>query len=319
MKKKITTKKQSNYNTFLTVSVFIASAVIFIFRLYWGYNNANGSASIIYSKKYPIILFFGYLLVSILILPFIRKTKADAEHKLHIIPLMLFSALGMMKIDSVSQIKSENADYSPAVMFLIFLITLIITAFLGHSIIGAVGIIVGTAFFSAFGICFAPFIVAFAYICENEEKKEHLISLILNSATGILAIIYAVIRLDVIEIEFSKKYIPASLLTLALIIFFTVKKEYKLLPLSCLPLFPLAAGMIFGSFPTPLFTLSASVAPLVILFGTAALTEKNKKIKDYAEFLSHNPIIYIIIAFFVLHTAYAAFTNPGFFRNTYYT
>lgn len=227
---------------------------------------------------------------------------------------MLISALGMMRVDSPERINIAEANHSPSVMLIILFTTLVVMAFSGHTLTGITGTVLGAVYCPAFGICFSPFIAAAAFLFNNEKKQEQLISVIANGIFTIGTFTYGIIKLAPQDIEFRKKYIPVIFLTLAFAAFTLFRKEYKLLPASVLPLFPLISGIVFGSFPTPLFSLSASVAPFVLLLGTAALKGENEKIKGYAKLLSHNPALYIIVAVFILHTVYAVFANPGYLR-----
>ena len=142
-------------------------------------------------------------------------------------------------------------------------------------------------------------------------------SVILNSLFSLFCIVLSVFRSDMGEFSFTKKYVPVIFLSLAVIIFFTIKKDFALLPLGILPLFPLTAGILYGTFATPLFTLSASVSPFVVLSGISATMGENKKIEGYAQKLVHNPAVFIIITVFILHTVLPIFSLPGSFRDSY--
>lgn len=316
MKKNIKNKNE-NLMPILFAMLPLTAFALYILHMVSGYNNSSGAPYITFNSTYPLIILGEYVLITVLLFPFILNSKKEPRLSLYILPLMLFSGMGMMRFDSESAIKVERLDNSTPIMFLILFITLLLMAFSGHTLTGAVGIITGTAIYPVFALSFVPFITAAAFLFGKEKQKEHLISLILNSVLSAGAFIYGALKLDVTDIAFNKKYIPVILLVLACAVFFLYKKEYKLLPLSLLPLFPLAAGIIFGGFPTVLFTMIASVAPFVILLGTAALKGENEKIKGYAKELSHNPVIYIIVAVFILHTAGAMFVNPGFFYGNY--
>lgn len=316
MKKNIKKKKKNHIKIFLIMLPLTALA-LYILHIASAYDTSDGVIFISYSSTYPLILLGEYALITVLLFPFILNSKKEPELNLFILPLMLFGALGMMRLDSATPVTSTEADYDPSIMFIILFITLVVMAFSGHTLSGILGTLTGTALFPAFGICFSPFITAAAFIFNKEKKKEHLVSTILNGALSVGAFIYGAIKLEITDISFSKKYVPVIFLALAFAAFTLFRKEYKLLPLSILPLFPLLSGMAFGTFPTPLFTLSASVAPFVILLGTAALKGENEKITGYAKELSHNPVIYIIVAVFILHTADVKFVNPGYFRHFY--
>ncbi len=301
----------------LFILIPLCSLLLYILRLVSGFEDSNGTIYISYNISYPFILLGEYAIINIFLLFCAKKIEKKEEPDIYVLSLMLLAALGMMKIDSDTPITSTNADHSPSFMFIILFATLIITAFSGHSFLGCIGTIAGAALFPAFGLCFAPFIFASAFILTKEKKKEHRISLILNGLAALGAFIYGAVKLGITEIAFDKKYVPVILLVLAWAVLCICKKEYTLLPLSMLPLFPLTAGMIFGAFPTPLFTLSAGVAPFVILLGTAALKGTNKTITGYAKDFSHNPVIYIIVTAFVVHTAGIMFVLPGFIRDVY--
>lgn len=308
-------KKKDFFIPKLIILFSLTALALYILRIASSFNFSNGLICVSYNSTYYVILLGEYALITALLIPFILKEKKEPELNLFILPLMLFGALGMMRLDSATPVTSTEADHAPSIMFIILFITLVVMAFSGHTLSGILGTLTGTALFPAFGICFSPFITAAAFIFNKEKKKEHLVSTILNGALSVGAFIYGAIKLEITDISFSKKYVPVIFLALAFAAFTLFRKEYKLLPLSILPLFPLLSGMAFGTFPTPLFTLSASVAPFVILLGTAALKGENEKITGYAKALSHNPVLYVIVAVFILHTAGAMFVNPGFLRS----
>ena len=314
-------QKKTNYTKILFLTIPLLAFVLYVLKLVSGYNNSDGAATVAYNNTYPLLLFGEYALITLLFIPFITNAKKEGEINLYILPLMLFSALGMMRIDAVNLTNklttSSSADYGPSVMLIIFFITLLIMFFSKHGIAGAAGTLCGALIFPAYGICFAPFVAAAAFLYKTEKKKEHTASVILNGFVSTAAFVYAVIRLEANEFSFDKKYVPVIILVTALAVFFAVKKEYKLLPLASLPLFPLAGGIFFTCFPTPVFTLAGSVAALVLLLGTVAVTDANEKIKGYALSLVHNPVAYIITSAFILHTAALLFVNPGYFRDVY--
>ncbi len=310
-------KKKENFTKILFIIIPLTAFALYILHLVSGFSNSDGRIYISYNSMYPVILLGEYALITVLLFPFILNSKKEPELNLFILPLMLFGALGMMRLDSATPITSTEADHAPSIMFIILFITLIVMAFSGYTLTGILGTITGSALYPAFGICFSPFVAAAAFLFNKKKGKKYRISIILNGVLSLGAFIYGALKLEITDIAFSKKYIPVIFLVLVFSAFTLFRKEYKLLPLSVLPLFPLVSGMVFGAFPTPLFTLSASVAPFAILLGTAALKGENEKIKGYAKSLSHNPVIYIIVAVFILHTAGAYFVNPGFFRHIY--
>lgn len=309
--------KTKNHSRILFALIPLTALALYIMRIVSGYNNSEGRVYIGYTAAYPLILFAEYTLITLLFIPFIKYSKKHNELSLYILPLMLFSALGMMRTDANEMITSREADHTSAIMFIILFAVLVIMAFSGHTVTGAAGTVIGTAFFPAFGLSFSPFIAAAAFLFSDKNRKEKTVSVILNSVSFAAAAVYCVIKLEMTEISFNKKYIPVLLLAAALVIFFSLKKEYKLLPLAVLPLFPLASGILFGAFSTPIYTLAASVAPTVLTLGTAVTAGNNKKLKGYAEKYLHNPVVYIIVAVFILHTASSIFVTPGFFRDVY--
>lgn len=315
--KNTSVNKKTKQNNLLWLTVPVLSLAFYILHIASGYRISSGAILIGYSWSYPIILLAEYAAVTLLFIPFIIKSKKSDDIFIYLLPVMLISSLGMMRIDSDIKITSPEADHSPAVMFIILILTLIITAFSGHTLIGAAGTIAGTVFFPAFGLAFSPFIAAAAFLFNDKNEKEKRISVILNIILSVASAVYSIIRLDAVDFSFSKKYIPVIFLIAAISVFFVIKKDYRYIPVALLPVFPLAAGVFFKSFSTELFTLSASVAPFVMLTGTCALSEADKKITGYAQRLVHNPAMYLIVAVFILHTAYSVFVNPGYFRNVY--
>lgn len=310
-------KTKVNHTARLSLMIPITAFALYIIHIISGFDNSEGVAHIAYESSYPFILLGEYAFITALFIPLALKAKKTEELGIFILPLMLFSALGMMRIDSDVNLMSGEADHSPSLMFVILFITLIIMLLSKHPVTGAVGTVAGTVFFPAFGLAFSPFIAAASFLTECKNEKEKKLSAVTNCLFSVAAMIFCIIKTDAQEPNFSKKYIPVIFLVFALSVFFLIKKEYKLLPLSVLPLFPLISGIVFGSFPTDTFTLAGSVAPLAVLLGMCCLFGDNKKITGYAKKLTHDPVIYIIIAVFILHTAGCHFYNPGFFRDRY--
>lgn len=295
----------------------ITAFALYIIHIVSGFNNSDGIAYIAYESSYPFILLGEYSLITALFIPLVLKAKETEELGIFILPLMLFPALGMMRIDSDANLLSSEADHSPSLMFIILFITLIIMFLSKHPLTGAAGTVIGTAFFPAFGLAFSPFIAAASFFAECKNEKEKKLSAVTNCLLSAAAMIFCFMKTEIQEPHFSKKYIPVIFLVFALSVFLLIKKEHMLLPLSVLPLFPLISGIIFGAFPTEIFTLAGSVAPAAALLGMCSLFGDNKKITGYAEKLTHDPVIYIIVAVFILHTAGCHFYNPGFFRDRY--
>ncbi len=311
-------KKQNiNYSGILFLMIPLTALALLVLKILSSYDISEGAAFVRYTDNYFLVLLGEYALISVFFIPYILKSKNNGELNLYILPLMLFTALGMMRIDADRMITSEEADHTPAIIFIILFISIIIMAFSGHTLTGTAGTAIGTVLFPAFGLAFSPYIAAAAFLFNDKNRKEKKISVILNTALSVAASVYSIIKADMVEFSFSKKYLPVLFLAAFLFVFFLLRKEYKLIPLALLPFFPLISGLLFGTFPTPLFTLSASVAPSVILLGTASLTDGNEKIKGYAQTLAHNPAFYIITAVFILHTACPLFVNPGFFRSVH--
>lgn len=310
-------KTKVNYTAKLFFIIPLTALALYIFHILLGYNNSEGAPHIAYTKAYPLILFLEYAFTASLFIPLIMKAKDKGEAPVYIFPLMLFSALGMMRIDSATDMKSSDADFGPSIMFLILFAALILMFLSGHPIAGAVGTVAGTAAFPVFGLAFSPFIAAAAFFSECKNEKEKKISVLINCLLSISAIVFCILKTEISEFSFSKEYIPVFILVTAAAVFFTVTKEYRLITLSILPLFPLLSGILFGAFPTEFFTLAGSVAPFAVLLGICSLFGDNKKITGYAQKITHNPAIYIIVAVFILHTAGLFFYNPGFFRDRY--
>lgn len=318
MKKNIRQKEKINTPLFLWITLPVLSIAFFIITLTSGITDSEGRTHLYYTENYPFILLAEYTAVTLMLIPFIVKAKKSKELSLYLLPLMLLASLGMMKIDILSKSAADGtADCSSAVMFIIFYAAVLIMAFSGHTLTGTAGTLIGTALFPAFGIAFSPFIAAASFILNDRNEKEKKISVIANGVFCLAAISYGIIKLTPREFSFSKKYIPVILICAALILFFSLKKDYPLIPLGVLPLFPLGAGIFFGAFPTPLFILSASISPLAIILLTCALSDGNEKIKGYALSVVHNPVLYIILAVLILHTAFPIFVNPGFFGEAY--
>ncbi len=309
-------KKRLDKNLIFFLTIALTAVAAYTVHIVSGYSSSEGQAFILYSTKYPLILLGEYAAVTVLLLPFIKNEKSE-QLNLYIIPLMLFAALGMMRVDAAEPSIMTADTHNPALMFLILFAALTLMIFSGHTLTGLAGTLSGTLLFPAFGMAFAPFIAAAAFLFEDKNKKEKKVSLILHGVFTLAALIWGIIKSDLAPTDFSKKYIPVILLVVMLAALILIKREYRLIPLAALPLFPLLSGILFGAFPTPLFTLSASVSPLVILSGAAAITEKNKKIKSCAEFIVHNPAIFAVTAVFILHTANVIFVIPGNFRNIY--
>ncbi len=308
------TKQKSSY---LWLVLPITVLAVYILRIASDFINSKGITNIAYTSSYPLILLAEYLFISLLFIPFTVKARQTELHCFIILPLMLFSSLGMMRIDSAEALISNNANYYPAIMFIILLITLMICAFSEITPAGIAGTAVGTLLCPAFGLCFSPFIAAASFLLPDKSPAVKKASVVLNCTASAVCTAITVIKCGTAEFSFSKKYIPVIILTAALCVFFTVKKDYELIPLGLLPVFPLVGGIFFGAFPTPLFTLSACVAPLVILLGCAVMNGENVKLKGYAEKILHNPALIIIITVFILHTVCAFFVSPGSFRDVY--
>lgn len=310
--KKQQLKKKSNKRAILFLTFFITVIAAYIMRVFSGFFYADGIAYFLYTKNHLLMLLCGYTILSVILLPFLLKADLNGKEELYILPLMLFSAVGMMRIEIPPT--SKAADMSPSIMFIILCAALVVMAFSGYSSAGAVGTIAGTLIYPAFGLCFSPFIAAAAFLFKGKNETEKRISVILNCILSLLAAIFSIIRLEAASPSFSKKYVLVFAAIIAAALFLYIKKDFRLLPVCILPLFPLTAGIFYNTFFTDLFTLAASIAPLVILLGTAALKGNNEKIKGYAQYLAHNPVCFVIIAVFILRTAASAFINPGFFR-----
>lgn len=310
-------KNQQKQNLILALMLPFTAVLLFSLKLFWGYSNSEGIPFTGYTSYYPLLLLGEYALTVLLFVPFLTKLNKAQELSVYILPLMLFASLGMMRIDAVTQTVSSQADNSPSFMFLLLFFILDIMAFSGYTLIGAPCSVIGTLLFPAFGLAFSPYITAASFLFRDNSKAQKKASVLINSLTGIFCIVYSIIKLEASEFSFSKKYIPAIFLIAVLLIFFTVKKAFSLLPLALLPLFTLASGIFFVSFPTPMFTVAAVSASLTLTFGMAVFSGGNEKIKGYAQKIAHNPAIYIPVAVFILHTAYYIFLAPGFFRDTY--
>lgn len=311
-------KKKVNNDRILYIALSLLTTALFSIKLLSGFNSSDGYTNILLSHSYPFILLLGHLLILAMICIVIKKAGKNTDMTTYLLPVMLTAGLGMIKIDSDVPIRMEQADFRASGMFLILFAAVILMLFSKNTLSGIAGTLAGSLVSPAFGLCFTPFIVAFAYLNYKGEKKKKLISLGINTAAGIAGIIYCIIKTDIAEnLSFDKKYIPALALIAVLFIFFIYRKDYDLLPVAVLPVFPLTAGIVFGTFATPLFTLSASVAPLVLITVITALTDGNKKIKGYAQQIVHNPALYIVVTVFIIHTAYSLFALPGKFVDTY--
>ncbi|MBR2410778.1 MAG: hypothetical protein IKB08_03540 [Clostridia bacterium] len=310
-------KTKVNHTAGLLLMIPITAFALYIIHIISGFNNSDGIAYITYESSYPFILLGEYAFITALFIPLALKAKKTEELGIFIFPLMLFSALGMMRIDSDANLTSGEADHSPSLMFIILLVTLIIMFLSKHPVTGTAGTVAGTVFFPAFGLAFSPFIAAASFFTECKNEKEKNLSVVTNCLFSAAAMIFCIIKTEAQEPDFSKKHIPVIFLVIVFTVFILTKKAYELLPLSTLPLFPLLSGILFGAFPTDTFTLAGSVAPFAVLLGMCCLFGDNKKITGYAKKLTHDPVIYIIVAVFILHTAGCHFYNPGFFRNWY--
>ncbi len=309
-------KNSHGHNKILFILLPVTALALYTVHIVSGFNYADGTVHTMYTDSYPLILLGEYILCTALLLPFTVNSKDENGLDVYILPLMLFSALGMMRIDSTALITGDSADHSPAIMLIILLVSLVLTAFSGHTAAGAAGTLTGTLLFPAFGLCFSPFIAAAAFLCKDSSETEKRISVLLNTALSLAAAVFSAIRLEMQEPSFDKKYIPVLAAVAADALFFALKRDLSMLPLSLLPLFPLAAGVFFNAFPSAMFTLTASISPLVLTLGTAAL-RGNKKTEGYALSLVHSPACYIIVSAFILHTAACYFVLPGTFRDTY--
>ncbi len=312
-------KKQNTYdNRILSLSLPLAALVIYFLYLFFGFNNSSGSSNVSYTHAYPFILFFGYTFTVILCYIYIIKCKKESTLLIYTLPLMFFASLGMMRIDSAVAIISTQADYYPPIMFLVFFLSLIIMGFSSHTLTGAVFTVGASLLWPVFSLTFAPFITASVFVLTDKSKREKQISVTVNLLALVLCAVYAIIKLTPSEdIVFHKEYIPVIILvaiSTALSVFY---KKIKLIPFALLPLFPLISGIFFNAFPTEIITLSACVAATVIFTGNIILTSGNKEIKSLTEKLLQNPLIYIAIAYFILHTAFSMFSLPGIFRNSF--
>ncbi len=300
---------------FFTVTVITAAAA-FTLRLVSAFNNSDGQATLLYTDSYPLILLGEYAAVTALLLPFIKKSGSPTM-QIHLIPLMLLTALGMMRADAPEASVMTADTHTAAIAFLIFFASSALIFLTGHSLTGLAGAVAGTLVFPLFGITFAPFIAAAAYLSPEKNKRERKISLALHGIFTLAAAVWGIIKANFSYSGFSAKYIPVLLLTALLAVLIIMKKEYRLLPAALLPLFPLLSGIFTAAFPTALYTLSASIAPLVLVLGLCALTGRNETVRVYAERLIRSPAAYIITAVFILHTCFVIFALPGTFRSTY--
>lgn len=313
MKKNISEKKKNNFNYLLWIMLPFLSIAFYIIRITSEFSNSQGIVYSAYPDSYLWILLAEFAVVSVMFIPFLIKAKETEDLHIYLLPLMLISALGMLRTDTEIAVTKTATDHTQALMFIIFFASILIMAFSGYTITGVVGSIIGTAVFPTFGFVYSPFIAAASFLSEKEDSKDGRISKAANSAVSLLCIIWGIIKCEITRGTFSKKLIPVLLLSAGIFTFLLIKKEYKYLPFSLLSLFPLFAGIFTTAFPSPLFTLSASVTPVVIIFFTSALAGKNEKTKGCALSLVHNPTLYIIAAVFILHTAVPTFLNPGFF------
>ena len=309
-------KKSNNHNIILFAAMTVSALALFILKAFSSFDTSEGIIHLMVPWSYPVVLLGEYALVTVLFIPFITPLNKNHNLNVYLLPVMYFSALGMMRIDSRSP-DITTPDHAPAIMLLILLITILIMAFTKITLAGIAGSIVGTAVFPAFGLAFTPFIALAAFLIKDRDEKVRKTSVIANGILSLACSVFTIIKQDITEISFSKKYIPVILLSLLMIIFFAVKRELSLIPLGILPLFPLITGLLYGAFSSPLLTLSASITPLVILAVITATAGENKKIEGYAQKIAHNPAAFIIMTVFILHTAVPIFSSPGFFRNAY--
>lgn len=316
MKKNISTKK-SKQNNLLLITVPLLSLSLYAFHIMSGFEDSGGTSYIAFNSFYPVLLFIEYTAATLLLLPFIIKAKNDSKISDFLIPLILISSLGMTRLDSDTYIENTKADYSPFIMFIIFFVTLIIMALTKTTLTGLLGTLAGTAAFPSFGIAFSPFIVAATLLFSDKNQKTKKLSVILNGILSLICTVYGIIRLKKPDLSFTRELIPVILIIAVLSFVFIIKKDYELLPLALSGIFPLTAEIIFGLLPTPALTLSAVVCSFTAVFGTSVFLSGNKKTEGYAQKIVHNPALYIVIAFFILHTTYVIFMLPGTFRHIY--
>lgn len=309
-------KQSNNHNIILFAAMTVSAVALFILKAFSSFDTSGGIVHLLVSWSYPVVLLGEYALITALFIPFITPINKNQALNTYLLPVMYFSALGMMRIDSASP-EITTPDHAPAIMFLILLLTLLVMAFTKITLTGIAGSIVGTALFPAFGLGFTPFIALAAFLIKDKDEKVRKTSVIANGVLSLACALFTIIRQDLTDISFSKKYIPVILISLLMIVFFAVKKELSLISLGILPLFPLITGILYGAFSSPMLTLSASIAPLVLLSGITAIAGDNKKIEGYAQKIAHNPALFVIITVFILHTAVPIFSNPGFFRDAY--
>ncbi len=310
-------KKYNNHNIILFAAMTVSALALFILKAFSSYDTSEGMINYLVSWSYPVVLSGEYALVTALFIPFITPLNKNHSLNVYLLPVMYFSSLGMMRIDSEIPGNMDAADHAPAIMFLILLSTLTIMAFTKITLTGIAGSVIGTAFFPAFGLGFTPFIAAAAFLIKDKDEKTKKASVTANCILSVACSVFSIIKQNLTEISFSKKYIPVILLSLLIVIFFAVKRDVAFIALSILPLFPLVTGILYGAFSSPMLTLSASISPLVLLSGITAITGENKKIEGYAHRIVHNPAAIVIITVFILHTAVPIFSNPGFFRDSY--
>ena len=267
-----------------------------------------------YEPTYILLLLTEYVIVTGLLMLFLMKSREHEELHCYLLPVLLISSLGMLRLTGEAQMTSSQADLSCAFMYIILTASLTAMNVSGYTLPGCAGIISGALLFPAFGITFAPFIAAGAFLIEEKVKSIRSISLILNTLCAAGAAVYSVIRLDASTAAVSHKYILVIVMCIAAAFYFTVKDSISFTPLALLPLIPLAAGVFFNAFPTTEMTLSASVAPLVLLLGASAASGRNKKMQSHAEDIVHNPAAYIVLVIFILRTSATGFYSPGFLR-----
>lgn len=314
------TKTKNNHpNSIKTMFICytLLTAAFFIMRFFSGADTAGGFYHIIYTVGYVIVAFIQHILILFCVFLFLLKFRNEPELSERVLPLILVSGLGMMRIDAPVLTEYENADKTPAVMTLILLFTLVIQAFSKITLTGAAGIIAGTLYSPYFGLAFSPFIFAAVFLLEDKNPILKKISAAVNGILCIAAAVYSVIKRTGTDISFKKEYIPVLLLVIVLTVFFIYKKDLSSLTFAFLPLFPLSVHIFTGAFPTELFTLSASIAPAVLLFGTAVIGGSSLKLKEYAKKILCNNFLYLAVILFILFTVNILFTVPGSFRETY--
>lgn len=301
----------------MLISYTLLTLAFFILRFFSGADNSDGYYHIIYTVSYLITAFIQHILVLICVLSFLPKAENSDKFNERILPLILISGLGMMRSDAPVLTEYENADKTPAFMILILLMTLTVQSLSKITLTGAAGIIAGTLYSPYFGLAFSPFIFAAVFLLEDKNPLLKKISAAVNGSLCIASAVYSVTGRTGSDLSFHKEYIPVLLLVITLTGFFIYKKDHSLIPLAVLPIFPLFSHIFTGAFPTELFTLSASIAPTVLLFGTAVIGGSSLKLKEYAKKILCNDFLYLAVILFILFTVNILFTAPGSFRETY--